>query len=601
MPATLTVSTLSELFLKAAAYNKPDCLLTKVGGTYQPVSTAELVDRVRRLSKALRDLGVEPGDRVALMSENGPHWPTVDFATLCIGAVLVPIYPTLLPDQSSYITKDCGAKVVFAETTAHLEGLLSHEDELPDVRQFVIIKGESKHPKVTTLAALLEKGTGVDPADFEARARAVKPDDLATFIYTSGTTGTPKGVMLTHRNIASNVSSGLSVLNLDPKFTVLTFLPLSHSFERTVDYCYFLTGCTIAYAESVNTVPQNMQEVKPNVFVSVPRVYEKFHARVYEQVSQGSPIRQKLFHWAVALGRQALPYRLKRQKPPGLLGFQLGLADKLVFKKIHERLGGRFVFAISGGAPLSRDLAEFFWGAGVPIFEGYGLSETSPVLTVNTREHVKMGAVGRAIPGVELMIAADGEILAKGPNIMKGYWGMEKETAEVIDSEGWFHTGDIGEIDSEGFLRITDRKKELIINAYGKNVAPAPIENSLKGSRYISQAVVIGDQKKFLSALLVPDFEALKSWGAKNGVGDTGNEALIAHPQVRELIRTEVEAVNANLAGFEKVGTWELLPNEFTLETGELTPTQKVKRRVINQKYGEIINRLYERADKAGG
>ena len=382
-----SVSTLSELFLKAASYNKPDCLQSKIGGAYQPVSTAELVDRVRRLSKALRDLGVERGDRVALMSENGPHWPTVDFATLCIGGVLVPIYPTLLPDQSSYIVNNCGAKVVFAETTAHLEGLLSHADELPEVRQFVIIKGESKDPRVTTMAALLEKGTGVDPADFEQRARAVTPDDLATFIYTSGTTGTPKGVMLTHRNIASNVSAGLSVLNLDSKFTVLSFLPLSHSFERTVDYCYFLEGCSIAYAESVNTVPQNMQEVKPHVFVSVPRVYEKFHARVYEQVSQGSPIRQKLFHWAVALGRQALPYRLKRQKPPGLLGVQLGLADKLVFKKIHERLGGRFVFAISGGAPLSRDLAEFFWGAGVPIFEGYGLSETAPVLTVNTREH----------------------------------------------------------------------------------------------------------------------------------------------------------------------------------------------------------------------
>jgi long-chain acyl-CoA synthetase len=596
-----SVSTLSELFLKAASYNKPDCLLYKIAGTYQPVSTAELVDRVRRLSKALRELGVERGDRVALMSENGPHWPTVDFATLCIGAVLVPIYPTLLPDQASYIVNNCGAKVVFAETTAHLEGLLSHANELPDVRQFVIIKGDSADPRVTTLAALLDKGQGVDVADFEERARAVTPDDLATFIYTSGTTGTPKGVMLTHRNIASNVSSGLSVLNLDSKFTVLSFLPLSHSFERTVDYCYFLEGCSIAYAESVNTVPQNMQEVKPHVFVSVPRVYEKFHARVYEQVSQGSPIRQKLFHWAVALGREALPYRLKRQKPPGFLGVQLGLADKLVFKKIHERLGGRFTFAISGGAPLSRDLAEFFWGAGVPIFEGYGLSETSPVLTVNTREHVKMGTVGRALPGVELKIAADGEILAKGPNIMKGYWGMEKETAEVIDSEGWFHTGDIGEIDSEGFLRITDRKKELIINAYGKNVAPAPIENSLKGSRFISQAVVIGDQKKFLSALLVPDFDALKSWAGKSGIGDTGNEALIANPQVRELIRKEVETVNANLAGFEKIVAWELIPNEFTLETGELTPTQKVKRRVINQKYGEVINRLYAQADKAGG
>jgi long-chain acyl-CoA synthetase len=599
--ATPSVRTLSELFLKAASYNKPDCLQSKVGGTYQPMSTAELVDRVRRLSKALLELGVKPGDRVALMSENGPHWPTVDFATLCIGAVLVPIYPTLLPDQAAYIANNCGAKVVFAETAAHLEGLLSHANELPEVRQFVLIKGEVGDPRVTTLAALLEKGAGYDVEDFERRAGAVRPEDLATFIYTSGTTGTPKGVMLTHENIASNVTAGLSVLNLDARYTVLSFLPLSHSFERTVDYCYFLTGCSIAYAESVAAVAQNMQEVKPHVFVSVPRVYEKVYGRVQEGVAAGSPIKQTLFAWAVAKGRQALPYRLKRQKPPGLLGLQLGLADKVVFSKIHERLGGRFEFAISGGAPLGRDLAEFFWAAGVPIYEGYGLSETSPVITVNSRDAVKLGSVGRPIPGVEVKIAADGEILARGPNIMKGYWKMEKETAEVIDADGWFHTGDIGEIDEEGFLRITDRKKELIINAYGKNVAPAPIENSLKSSRYIGQAVVIGDRRKFLSALLVPDFDALKGWAERNGLGTASPAELIAHPKVRELIGQEVETVNSGLAGFEKIVAWELLPDEFTLETGELTPTQKVKRRVINQKYGDVIERLYTAADRQGG
>jgi long-chain acyl-CoA synthetase len=596
-----SVSTLTELFLKAASYNKPDCLLSKIGGTYQPISTAELVDRVRRLSKALLELGVERGDRVALMSENGPHWPTVDFATLCAGAVLVPVYPTLLPDQASYIAGNCGAKVVVAETAAHLEGFLANIDKLPDVRHFVLIKGTSSDPRVITLDKLIEKGAGADPAEFEARARAVQPDDLATFIYTSGTTGTPKGVMLTHRNIASNVSSGLSVLNLDRNFVVLSFLPLSHSFERTVDYCYFLEGCTIAYAESVALVSQNMAEVKPHVFVSVPRVYEKVYSKVQEGVAAGSPIKQKLFAWAVGVGRQALPYRLKRRKPPGFLGIQLGLADKLVFSKIKARLGGRFEFAISGGAPLARDIAEFFWGAGLPIYEGYGLSETSPVISVNTREHVKMGAVGQPIPGVEVRIAEDGEILSRGPNIMKGYWGMEKETAEVIDAEGWFHTGDIGEVDAEGFLRITDRKKELIINAYGKNVAPAPIENTLKGSRFIGQAVVIGDRRKFLAALLVPDFEALKPWAEKQGIGAADNEKLIADPKVRELIGKEVTAVNANLAGFEKIVAWELLPNEFTLETGEITPTLKVKRRVINQKYGHVIDRLYAEADKHGG
>ena len=600
MSAT-SVTTLSELFLKAASYNKPDCLLSKGGGTYQPIATAELVDRVRRLAKALLGMGLAPGDRVALMSENGPHWPTVDFATLCSGGVLVPIYPTLLPEQAAYIANNCGAGIVFAETTAHLEGLLAHAGELPQVRQFVLITGESSDARVTTLGALLEQGAGYDAADFERRARAVRPEDLATFIYTSGTTGTPKGVMLTHNNIASNVSTGISVMNLDAGYMTLSFLPLSHSFERTVDYCYFLTGCSIAYAESVAAVAQNMREVRPHVFVSVPRVYEKFYARVQEGVAAGSPIKQKLFAWAVAKGREAIPWRLKRQKPPGLLGFQLALADKLVFSKIYARLGGRFVFAISGGAPLARDLAEFFWGAGVPIFEGYGLSETSPVISLNTQDAVKLGTVGRPVPGVEVRIAGDGEILAKGPNIMKGYWNMPQETAEVIDAEGWFHTGDIGELDAEGFLRITDRKKELIINAYGKNVAPAPIENSLKSSRYIGQAVVIGDRRKFLSALLVPDFDALKGWAERQGLGTASHQELIAHPTVRALIAQEVETVNAGLAGFEKIVAWELLPDEFTLETGELTPTQKVKRRVINQKYGAVIDRLYEEADKHGG
>ncbi|HYO12707.1 MAG TPA: long-chain fatty acid--CoA ligase [Thermoanaerobaculia bacterium] len=597
----MSVTTLSELFLKAASYNKPDCLLSKIGGTYQPMSTAELVDRVRRLSKALLDLGVQPGDRVALMSENGPHWPTVDFASLCIGAVLVPIYPTLLPEQSSYIARDCGAKVVVAETTAHLEGLLSHADELPEVRQFVLIRGQSADPRVVTLAALIEQGAGVDVADFERRARAVRPEDLATLIYTSGTTGTPKGVMLTHDNIASNVSNALTDIDIRNDQTALSFLPLSHSFERTVDYCYFYRGTTIAYAESVATVAQNMGEARPHVFVSVPRVYEKVLARVHEGAAAGSPTKQKIFAWAVDVGKRSLPWRLKNQKPPGFLGIQLGLADKLVFSKIKERLGGKFLFALSGGAPLARDVAEFFWGAGIPIYEGYGLSETSPVISVNTPKAVKMGTVGRPIPGVEVKIAADGEILSRGPNTMKGYWNMPQETAEVIDSDGWFHTGDIGELDQDGFLRITDRKKELIINAYGKNVAPAPIENSLKSSRFIGQAVVIGDRRKFLSALLVPDFEALKPWADRQGISTASNEALIDAPQVKALFKEEVDKVNAGLASFEKIVAWELLPNEFTLETGELTPTQKVKRRVINQKYGDVIERLYVEAEKHGG
>jgi len=597
----MSVTTLSELFLKAAGHNKPDCLLSKIGGTYQPVSTAELVDRVRRLAKALQELGLQRGDRVALMSENGPHWPTVDFATLCAGGVVVPIYPTLLPDQSSYIANDCGAKIVFAETTGHLEGLLSKAAELPKVEHYVLIKGTSSDPRVTTMAALLERGAGVDPAQFEAMARSAKPDELATFVYTSGTTGQPKGVMLTHRNIVSNVVGSMEVMNIEGRFTALSFLPLSHSFERTVDYCYFYMGCTIAYAESVATVAANLQEVQPHVFVSVPRVYEKVLSKVQENVAASSPIRKKLFNWAVGVGRESLPWRLKRQSPPGFLGIQLGIADKLVFSKIRARLGSRFEMALSGGAPLARDVAEFFWGAGIRIYEGYGLSETAPVLTVNTPDAVKMGTVGKAIPGVQLQIAPDGEILGKGPNIMQGYWNMKEATAEVIDQEGWFHTGDIGEIDADGFLRITDRKKELIINAYGKNVAPAPIENLLKSSRFIGQAVAIGDRRKFLSALLVPDFEALKPWAEKQGIGTGDHEAMLKDPRVRALFAAEVQGVNTHLASFEKVVAWELLPQEFTLETGELTPTQKVKRRVVNKKYGDVIERLYAEADAQHG
>ncbi|HEX6863102.1 MAG TPA: long-chain fatty acid--CoA ligase, partial [Thermoanaerobaculia bacterium] len=437
--------------------------------------------------------------------------------------------------------------------------------------------------------------TGSDATQewLEASCRHAKPEDLATLIYTSGTTGDPKGVMLTHDNLVSNLVTSAENLSVEGGHVALSFLPLSHSFERTVDYCYFYLGCTIAYAESVATVAQNLQEVKPNLFVSVPRVYEKVLAKVQEGVAAGSPIKQKIFSWAVGVGRENLPNRMKLQGG----GVMLGLADKLVFSKIRERLGGKFLFALSGGAPLARDVAEFFWGAGIPIYEGYGLSETAPVLTVNAPGAVKLGTVGRPLPGVEIRIAPDGEILAKGPNIMKGYWNMPEATAEVIDSEGWFHTGDIGELDPEGFLRITDRKKELIINAYGKNIAPAPIENSLKSSRFIGQAVVIGDRRKFLSALLVPDFEALKPWAERQGIGAAGNKDLIQNAQVRALIAQEVANVNSGLASFEKIVAWDLLPEEWTLETGELTPTQKVKRRVINQKYADVLERLYQEAE----
>jgi len=584
----MTIQTLSELFQATVRHDKPDCLQHKVDGRYVPISTAELATRVKRLAKALELAGIRPGDRVAQMSENGPHWPAVDFAALALGAAHVPIYPTLLPEGAAYIARDSGSRVLFVQGQERLDGLLAVRSQMPTVERIVAIGADSADPSVETLEQFMTRGEGVSDQEFDSWLGRATPDTLATLIYTSGTTGNPKGVMLTHGNLTSNVLASSTALDLQPTWTALSFLPLAHSFERTIDYIFFFLGISIAYAESVQTVAQNLQEVRPHVFVSVPRVYEKVMARVYENASAAGGLKAAIFRWAVGVGRANIEDRLTEKAP----GLQLRIADKLVFSKIRERLGGRFCMAASGGAPLGRDVAEFFWGAGIRIFEGYGLTETSPVLCVNRPRRAKLGTVGQAIEGVEIRIAEDGEILARGPNIMKGYFGNPQATAEVIDAEGWFHTGDIGQLDDDGYLSITDRKKELIVNAYGKNIAPAPIENALKASRWISQAVVIGDRRQFLAALVVPDFEALGSWAQAQGIASEGGD-LLADPKVRELYAAELAAVNAELARYEQIRSWDLLPAEFTLESGELTPTMKVKRRVVNQKYKDVIDRLY--------
>jgi long-chain acyl-CoA synthetase len=613
----MSIETLANLFLVTADHHKPDHLLVKESGPenqgqYRPISTGELVDRVRRIARALERWGVGRGDRVVLMADNGPHWPVVDFAALCRGAATVPVYPTLLPEQAAYVIADSGAKVAFVHRREMLADLLARRGEMPAVERFVLIEGGAgtaeegdEDGEVTAFAAALEAGADADPDRFEAAARAVEAGDLASLVYTSGTTGKPKGTMLTHRNFVSNVCTALTLLDLRGDQTALSFLPLSHVFERMVNYCYFYRGLTVAYAESVGAVAQNLQEVRPHVFVSVPRVYEKVLAKVREQAA-ASPIKQRIFAWAEKVARRALPYRLRQDHPSGLLGLQLAIADGLVFSKIKERLGGRFEFAVSGGAPLGRDVAEFFWGAGIPIYEGYGLTETSPVIAVNTPGAIRLGTVGKPINGVEVRIAEDGEILVRGPNVMKGYWNDPEATAEAIDDEGWLHTGDIGELDEDGFLRITDRKKEIIVNAYGKNIAPAPIEGRLKSSRFVGHAVLIGDRRKYLAALLVPDFEALEAWAQQQGIDAADRAALVERPEVRELFDREVRAVNEKLAHYEQIVAWTVLPEDFSVETGELTPTQKVKRRVIDDKYGDRIEALYEepqpeRGDRAAG
>ena len=592
----MSITTLTEMFLAGLEHDKPDCFLYKKDGAYVPLSTRQFYENVRRIAGALVGFGVRRGDRVALMAENCIHWPAVDYATLGVGAVLVPIYPTLTPDQAAYITNDCGAEVVFVQGGERYQGMLDQRPNMPKVRQFVAIDHDAASDDTVALSHVLANVEPMSEAAFKESALQSKPQDLATFIYTSGTTGNPKGVMLSHDNLTSNLLSAARAIEIDSHQTGLSFLPLSHSFERIVDFIYFFKGATIAYAESIQTVAQDLGEVQPHFFVAVPRVYEKVINKVRENVANAPGLRRRIFAWAERVGREALPYRLRRESPPGALGLKLKIADALVFSKIRERLGGRFETATSGGAPLARDVAEFFWGAGIEIYEGYGLSETSPVLTVNRPGKVKLGTVGAVIDGVELKIADDGEVLAKGPNIMQGYHNLPAQTAETIDEDGWFHTGDIGEIDDEGFLAITDRKKEIIVNAYGKNIAPAPIENELKSSRFIEQAVVIGDRRKFLSALLVPDFEALASWAAKNGLPADDRPALLAADATRKLFAEEIAGVNAKLAKYEMVRAFDLIPEEFSIEGGELTPTQKVKRRIVAEKYGEAIDALYANA-----
>lgn len=588
----MALSTLTELFLDVAARDSPACLMHKEGGDFVTISTTEVVNRVRRLAAFLVAQGVEPGAKVALMAENGPHWPVTDFATLCIGAALAPVYPTLNADDAAYVINDCEARILLVEGEERLTDMLTARDRWPLVETVVLIGGEAREG-ILAFSDILATTEPMEWEELERRARAAQPDDLATLIYTSGTTGKPKGVMLTHRNLASNVDASAGVLELGADWTALSFLPLCHSFERTVDYIYFRLGITIAYGESVQTVAEDLQLVKPQVFVSVPRLYEKVLARVHESVEQGSGLKRKIFAWAQGVARDALPWRLQRKRPGGLLGIKVALADKLVFGKLKERLGGRFQKAVSGGAPLGQDVAEFFWGAGIEIYEGYGLTETSPVLTVNRQERAKLGTVGPPIPGVELRIDEDGEILARGPNIMQGYYKLPEESAEVFTDDGWFRTGDVGEIDDDGYLRITDRKKEIIVNAYGKNIAPAPVENLLKSSRYVDQAVVIGDRRKFLSAVLSPDMEALAGWASAAGIDERG-AALLADERTRALFAAEMAAANATLSRHEQIRAWELVAEPFTVEGGELTPTMKVKRRVIHDRYGDLIDRMYE-------
>ena len=567
----------------------------KRGGRWTPLGYRELAEQVQDFSLGLLELGVRRGDRVAILSENRPEWAITDYACLAARAADVPIYPTLPARQAEYILRDSGAVAVVV-STAQLEKVRSVRTRLPGLAHVIGLDPETAGPGVLSFGAVLARGRAARDRHPEWHDSALNaaPDDLATLIYTSGTTGDPKGVMLSHGNIASNVTTCVDLFSFTAEDECLSFLPLSHIFERMFGhYCMFHAGVVINYAESIDAVPANMVEIRPHVMASVPRLYEKIYARVLDSVRSSSPLRQRIFAWGRRVGERWAELAIeKRPVPPGLQAQKL-LADRLVFAKLRKRTGGRIRFFISGGAPLSPDIARFFYAAGLPVLQGYGLTETSPVMAVNTFQHHRLGTVGKAIPDVRIRIAPDGEIVTRGPNVMCGYFNKPEATAEAIDEEGWFHTGDIGMLDADGYLSITDRKKDLIVTAGGKNIAPQPIENLAKSSKFVATAVMIGDRRPFPVMLVVPNATQVKGWANHKGLPDGDLEHLLSLPEVRQKIEREVRMTLRDLAQFEMPKKLLLLPRDFTVESGELTPTLKVRRRIVEERHRAAIEALY--------
>ena len=597
----MSQGTLTKLFFDAVERHasRPAAFRYKSEGQWRPITHRETEERVRHVSIGLRELGIKPGDRVALLSENRPEWAFADYACLAARTADVPIYATLPPKQIEYIVRDSGAVAMFCSSADQYAKVREVRAALPTLKHVIVFDRDAKRDGAMTLAELEERGraaAGKYPT-YRDDALAVQPDDLATLIYTSGTTGDPKGVMLTHNNIYSNLKAGLEVIPVGAGDEALSMLPLSHIFERTVGYTLFHAGVVINYAESFEAVAANLQEVKPTVVLSVPRLYEKVYARVLENALAGSGLKRKIFFWAKGVGEEWADHTLAGLPIPGGLAFQKRIADRLVFSKLKQRTGGRVKFFISGGAPLSADIAKFFIGAGLPIAEGYGLTETSPVITINPLHKIKIGTVGRPIPGVQVKIADDKEILAKGPNIMRGYFNKPEATAEAIDADGWFHTGDIGELDADGYLTITDRKKDLIVTAGGKNIAPQPIESMIKTNKFILNAVLLGDKRKYPIMLVVPNGDTLEAWAKERNLVAPSRTALLALPDVHAKIEREVMGDLRDLAKYQMPKKIVIVEEDFTIDNGMLTPTLKVKRRAVEQRYAAAIEKAYAEGD----
>ncbi len=573
-------------------------MMRKVDGVFKGITYSEFKEETDNFAYGLAALGVKKGDKIAIVSENRPEWVYSDMGSLSLGAVDVPMYPSLTASSIEFILNNSESRGVVVSNKFQLNKILKYKDSLRHLDFIIIMNEKDVEPDVHSLYSFKDVQDmgriykNNHPRFLKESIKNVHEDDLCTIIYTSGTTGEPKGVMLTHKNILSNVNSALESFPISQDDIFLSFLPLCHIFERMAGYYTgFSSGGMICYAESIETVANNLLETKPTILTTVPRLFERMYSKIIKNVEAQSTTKQKIFNWAIYVGKQAAKSR-KNGKLSAVLATKYKAADKLVLHKLRERLGGSLRFFISGGAALAPDLGEFFEAVGIQIVEGYGLTESSPVIAANRVDDYKFGTVGKVFPGVEIKLAPDGEILARGPNIMQGYYKNKMETDEVLKN-GWLHTGDIGEFDKDGFLRITDRKKHLFKTTAGKYIAPTPIENLFLSSKYIDQFVLIGDRRMFLSALIVPDYEAIKEYADSHKIKYNDIEELSDKKEIRELMEKELGKIQKNLANYEKVRKFTLLEKPFSLETGEITPSMKIKRKVVEEKYSDRIEQMY--------
>jgi long-chain acyl-CoA synthetase len=604
MPVLKEFKTVPDLFsyltLEFGASQTKPALLVKREGKYQGISYSEFYEEAELVAMGLASLGVKRGDKISLISENRPEWAYSDMAILGMGAINVPLYPISTADSIQYMLKDSEAVGIIVSNKFHMNKVLKIRDKCPALKFIVVmndIEEAREYENVYTFKQLKDLGRGFkneNPFFFTDNMKLAQEDDLCSIIYTSGTTGEPKGVMLTHKNFISNVVSVHKLFDMNKDDTFLSFLPLCHVFERMAGYYTPLAcGATIAYAEGIEKIATNLLEVKPTVMTAVPRLFERIYSKIIKNIEKQSEKKQKIFEWAIEIGKEYSELVRTNSTIPVTLNLKHKLADKLVYSKLKAVTGGNLKFFISGGAALSRDLGQFFAAVGILILEGYGLTESSPVIAVNRLNDYKFGSVGKPIPGVDVKIASDGEILASGPNIMKGYYKKKKETEEVL-KDGWLHTGDIGVFDAEGFLIITDRKKHLFKTTGGKYIAPTPIENMFLASKYIDQFIIIGDRRMFITALVVPDFEALKEYADAHRIQYESEKDLIEKKQIYDFLEKEFAKFQKNLANYEKVRKFTLLDHPFSIETGEMTPSLKLKRKVIEQRYSDLIEDMYK-------